>query len=252
MTVENGDFVYSNETYVHTIQVYIYEPIKDVTISSALVADLYLADSLGYFDKDLSYNTIVSTYAPDEKRLGAEWNQKFKDMLPEPEGEDLAPVAFDAVKKIYDLSMLDTAIRRKNGSPIVLSSRSNEVPNYTIHYGDIFVQVGEQTNYQIKFQSVLSEEIKNWFEAAGYTSENEIKMLLVNQVFYHSNTNWRLYRYYHFAAREYKQKKHLNFFYFNSFYFFNYMSNISFTSISSHIKEIIIYIYPFKFINFFY
>ena len=189
---ETGKEAHTTFTVVHKIELYIYQPIVGVTVTSAKAVDLYVADSLGYFDQELSKNTIYSTYAPDENKLGTAWNTRFEQWFAEAElnggegepevvdaTEEVVEKAYKPVQKFYDYKkLLETPILRKDGSNITLISLKDPGPGQkepakrVVYYGDIFQVVGSPNNYEITFVCKLGEDLTDWLNNNNYTGED--------------------------------------------------------------------------------
>ena len=72
---EDGNPIYTLYEVEHVIYLYVYKPLEGVEITSSKQVELYMRDTLSYYDLALSEGMIVSTFIPDQYDLGAEWNQ---------------------------------------------------------------------------------------------------------------------------------------------------------------------------------
>ena len=187
---EAGALVYGSYTMLHKVNLFIYDQLQGVEVITAKSVDLYVEDSLGYYDKDLALHTIVSTYIPNEIKLGADWNNSpvFQTL-------NLQPVSL-----WYDYEdLLASNIIGDDGQEIRIKSLvSGEYR--TIRYSDLFTDVSEE-NYELTVKSVISsyketgletpEQLKeiennylyNWFMNNGYGNADAIETILREHIF---------------------------------------------------------------------
>ncbi len=187
---ESGALVYDTYTMVHTIDLFIYDQLQGVEVLTAKSVNLFVEDSLGYYDKDLASHTIVSTYIPNEIKLGAAWNDS-----PVFQVLNLQPVTL-----WYEYQdLLESNIIGDDGQEIKI--KSIVTGEYrTIKYKDLFAKVSDD-NYELTIKSVISyykttgkettEELKeieanylyNWFENNGYGDADSIERCLRENIF---------------------------------------------------------------------
>ncbi|MBE5738569.1 MAG: hypothetical protein E7354_02445 [Clostridiales bacterium] len=157
--------VYAEVIVEHQVYIYIYNPLQGVNILSEKSANLYVYDSLSYFDRtepeqgssatrDLSKNLIRASFSPSENNLGAIWNTQFGDYQP--------------LTLWYDCRMLNEAVKDKNGRPVVIQSNLSGA-DYELTYGDLFevipASVPETLIYTCEVRCKLSIELIEWIEA---------------------------------------------------------------------------------------
>lgn len=158
---ENNKPEYKEVTVEHKVSIYVYSPLQGISILSEKSADLYVYDSLSYFDRtatgttnantrDLSSNTIKASFSPSESSLGSAWNENFGGYKP--------------LTLVYSCEMLDEAVKDKNGKAVVIQSNSAG-NDYPLYYRDIF-QVDpardETLIYTCQVRSKLSRELIEW------------------------------------------------------------------------------------------
>lgn len=110
----------------HTIDLYIYQPLEGVEVTTSKSVDLYVDQSLGYVSKYLSEHVIKSTFLPSKPELGAEWNEY------EGWGD------WDPVQLRFEFKQqLDEVVLDNNKKPIVITD-INGIKSYTVKYSDLF------------------------------------------------------------------------------------------------------------------
>lgn len=169
----DGEPIYVPITITHIIDVLIYEPLEGVEITSSKAVDLYIDDSLGYFNKDLSEHTIISTFLPNEIQLGSQWNEE--DAW---DGYDWTPVQLT-----YDYQdLLKSEIFNSSRQEIKIISITNPTKPRTLKYKDLFQVEVEYDKYECKVHCIVSDDLLEWFNANGYTTPEQIDDVL-RQVF---------------------------------------------------------------------
>ncbi len=172
---DDGALIYDTYKMTHSIAIYIYDELQGVEVLTAKAVDLYVEDSLGYYDKDLAVHTIVSTYIPNEVRLGAEWNNS------ELFGE--SGLRFQPVELRYDYdSLLNSNIIGDDGHEIKVKSLIYSGEERVIQYRDLFTDVS-QVDYELTVKSVISNDLMAWFKDNGYSNNSAIQTILQEHIF---------------------------------------------------------------------
>ncbi len=181
---ENNKPVYQEVLVEHKVKIYIYSPLQGVSILSEKSADLYVYDSLSFFDRtapdtsnvktrDLSSNTIRASFSPSERNLGSAWNEEFGGYKP--------------LTLVYTCGMLEEAVKDKNGKAVVIQSNMSG-QDYPLYYKDIFEVVpaeNESLIYTCQVRSRLSEDLIDWIKAyyGGISATNyKIQSFLDNYI----------------------------------------------------------------------
>ena len=108
------------------IHLFVYFPLQGVQVTTSKNVDIYVSESLGAFNQDLSKHEIISDFIPNEKRLGAQWNDDW------PVGTNL-PVDLS-----YDVNqVLNSPIYLSNGKALVIYSLDGSLSR-ALYYRDLF------------------------------------------------------------------------------------------------------------------
>lgn len=170
----DGNSIFVPVTITHVINIYIYEPLEGVEITSSKEVGLYIYDSLGYYNKDLSKHTIESTFIPKKVELGSQWN----DNPLWGSGED-----WDPVELSYDYkSALNSPILGSSQQEIKIKSRMPGGTDHLLLYKDLFRVNEDSSNYQCGVECVMSDDLKTWLAENGYTTSEQVNYVL-KQIF---------------------------------------------------------------------
>lgn len=191
-TDEGESLVYKEITLEHKVKVYVYSPLQGVNILSEKSSNLYVYDSLSYFDRttpeigstatrNLSTNTIKASFSPAEETLGMIWNDFFGS------NPDDDTVGYKPLLLWYECKMLDEAVKDKNDKGVII--QSNIAGNdYYLTYGDLFqitpVSVSNSI-YSTTITCRLSDELLAWIEEyyGGVTTlNNKVQSFLNNYI----------------------------------------------------------------------
>lgn len=191
-TDEGESLVYKEVTLEHKVKVYVYSPLQGVNILSEKSSNLYVYDSLSYFDRttpeigstatrNLSTNTIKASFSPAEETLGMIWNDFFGS------NPDDDTVGYKPLLLWYECKMLDEAVKDKNDKGVII--QSNIAGNdYYLTYGDLFQITPVMVNDSIYSTTItcrLSEELLAWIEEyyGGVTTlNNKVQSFLNNYI----------------------------------------------------------------------
>lgn len=156
-------------TISHTIELFIYEPLEGVEIKTSKDVELYVNESLGYYNKDLATHTIESTFIPKKVELGADWNKE------ELWGTGLSWTPVE-LKYIYE-SALDSAVLSSSKKAISIVS-NNGGSSYLLKYSDLFEIESIEDKYSCRVDCKIGEDLTNWFGKNGYNTPEQIDGVL--------------------------------------------------------------------------
>ena len=174
---ESGRYVKDYFVKEHTINLFIYEPLEGVEVTSPKAVDMYLERSLGHYSKDLSMHTIMSTFLPNRNDLGAEWNTVS-------EGN------WSPVELMFDYeTQLNEKIVDENGNPIYFSSTDASVEPRYVYYRDLFeVDAKNEQCVCIVNNRLIADDsdetLLGWLQKYGdATSTDQINSALRNIIY---------------------------------------------------------------------
>lgn len=151
---DDGEPAYKEVTVEQTIYIYIYRAMVGIDVETKKESDLYVMDSLGYFDQALASSVVRAKFSPNEDELGYGWNEIF--------GEGGEKLVF-----YYSCSMLDSPITENGKQVEFYPNDSSSGSVYKLKYSDLF-EVGNKgkiTNsksYTCEIKSRLSSELRLW------------------------------------------------------------------------------------------
>lgn len=144
---EEGVYYKQSFVVVHKINLFIYKPLQHVDILTSKAVDLYLDESLGYYNKDLAKHTIISTFIPTEIHLGSEWNT---DGLWHDPNWNPVELRFDY------MSALAEPVVNSLGETVVFRSQTENGKYRTVYYADLFKISVDKAKYECDVHNVLS------------------------------------------------------------------------------------------------
>ena len=163
-----GKSVYNSLTINHSIKLYIYQPLNGVEITSSKTVDLYLDNSLGYYNKELAQHTIVSTFIPNEIKLGAQWN-----------GAPEWGLDWNPVELWYDYEeLLNSEILTSSGDVITIRSNKPGGVDRDLLYKDLFTVTPNMQEYQCDIHNIISVELTSWLYDNGYSTSEAIDFIM--------------------------------------------------------------------------
>lgn len=172
---EDGQDEYKEVTIEHVVYIYVYRSMVGVEVETGAEGDdLYILDSLGYFDQALASGTVSARFSPSEKELGYEWNEIF--------GNGSEKLLFG-----YFCSMLNSPITDNGKQVEFYPNNTGEV--YKLKYSDLF-EIGESQknnlgSYTCDVKCRLSSDLKDWINdnyGVGTLSE-KIEQFLTNCIY---------------------------------------------------------------------
>jgi len=148
------------------VELYIYEALEGIKLTSQGNANIYIDDFLGMYDKNLSQHTITSNFKPNRLDLGSDWNSVWADET----GSTVKPI-----KLFYDLDeIMDRYIYDDKGYPFIISSLDGK-KSYQLKYKDIFEKVENQNSedYTCTIKCRVGSELMSWISTnSGYMKED--------------------------------------------------------------------------------
>ncbi|MGN0961366.1 MAG: hypothetical protein ACI4PF_04115, partial [Christensenellales bacterium] len=175
---ENGNSIYKPLTMTHKIKIYIYEPLEGVEVISSKAVDLYIDNSLGYYNKDLSRHTIISTFIPNEIKLGSQWNDSDDWGLKWWNEEEQKYEYNHPVELRYEFEdLLNSVIINSKGQELKIKS-NNSSAYRMVYYKDLFNVNVDKEKYECNVHNVISEDLYNWLNQNGYTNTELIDYIL--------------------------------------------------------------------------
>ncbi len=183
---DNGNPTYVLYEEVHTIDIYIYDPLEGVEVTTSKQVEIYMRDTLSYYDQALSEGVIKSTFVPDKINLGSQWNEIFLDG----EGGEENPVNSTInmkgslgvpVELLYDFeTTLQNVIMKDDGSQLIVYSDSG-AEHYELHYMDLFEAQWE--SYECYVVARLHDNLKSWIdEYYGGRTDAFLKNIFTNDI----------------------------------------------------------------------
>lgn len=169
-----GNSIFTPVTITYIVNLYIYEPLEGVEIISSKEVGLYIYDSLGYYNKDLSQDTIISTFIPNKVELGAQWNNNALWGS----GEGWEPVELSYEYR----SALNSPILGSSKQEMKIKTRVPGGADHLLLYRDLFEVTETPSEYQCSVKCVMSDDLKDWFANNGYTTDEQVDYVL-KQIF---------------------------------------------------------------------